>query len=155
MGTRESPAAVEGTKGGAEEEEEDDGVGVGVGLADRASCNACRDFSKLAMTALWSVWMQFNLGGQGGRQKRDRERERETCHLCFRVSRKQRATPIFSTKSSWYGAPQAPLLVPPFPHKLRVVVVFATTPPALAIHQTSSKPRNSTNVSIDFAPLYK
>lgn len=64
-------AAEEDDGGGVDD---DAGAGVGVGLADRASCNACRDFSSLAITALWSVWMQFNLQhGVGGGDRRERD----------------------------------------------------------------------------------
>lgn len=47
----------------------DGGVGVddgdddiGAGLDALAWCSACREFSILVITALWSVWMQLNLG---------------------------------------------------------------------------------------------
>lgn len=59
-------AAVD--EGGASEldavgvgDDDDDDDEVGAGLAALASCNACRDFSILVITALWSVWMQLNL----------------------------------------------------------------------------------------------
>ncbi len=80
MGTSDNvggvPAAVEDAKAGAGADADGDGapaVGDDVAAAALASalasCKACRDFSILAMTALWSVWIQFSLGdaqAQGG-----------------------------------------------------------------------------------------
>lgn len=91
MGTSDNvggvPAAVEDAEGGAGADDDDDGgaaVGDAVAAAALASalasCKACRDFSILAMTALWSVWIQFSLGdgcaGAGGAACEGRERRR-------------------------------------------------------------------------------
>lgn len=74
MGTRDSPAAAEEGTGGGEEEDDDGGVdcAAGVGLADLASCSACRDFSNLTITALWSVWMQLNLQARASERYAER-----------------------------------------------------------------------------------
>lgn len=54
------PAELDGVGVGVDDGDDD---GIGAGLAALAWCNACREFSSLVITALWSVWMQFNLGG--------------------------------------------------------------------------------------------